>query len=619
MIRSPEELTKPIKEAVSRQTVLIAHLLLVGTVALHIALNPSSKTYQIILSLILCAGLAALLVFARLLDLQNVNKKPHAYIVAYHIVFFLCFAFLSGPSSTYAIVAFLVVFISNLYYGSKGVKYAVGAFAATSIVKFIYETVAKSATTGDKLNIIATLLVFVAVALIFINIQKISEWDRERLRETIKEEVVEQKRLRALVNNMTETVLVLDREGIIRLYNAAALALFNTNSSLSDKPMDGFVKLEDEKGKIITTADLLPKDSKPIVRSDVKVRYSKDDSASLSIVSTPIRPTFGQEHNDEGYVITMRDITREKSLEEERDEFISVISHELRTPVTVAEAGVSNALLLSAKLPGNEKITKSLQTAHDQAVFLANMLNDLATFARAEKGTLETNLEEFDPRDLLEALKKDYHGAVESKHMNLITAADPSTPAKMASNRLYIREILQNFITNAIKYSDKGTITISCRAKNEGILFTVADEGIGISVSDQKKLFQKFFRAEDYRTRSTNGTGLGLYIVKKLAKILDATFEVQSEVGKGSSFSIYVPDKSDFLAAKKATDSVPVPTTHQTPTPMPAVPSNGVPTPAPAPVPPVVQQVAAANQPSVVAPVMPTATPESASALPKQG
>jgi two-component system phosphate regulon sensor histidine kinase PhoR len=370
-------------------------------------------------------------------------------------------------------------------------------------------------------------------------------------------------------------VLVLDKEGIIRLYNAAALALFNTNNSLSDKPLDGFIKLEDEKGSIITTVDLLPQDSKPIVRSDIVLRYSQDDTASISIVSTPIRSTFGQERDEEGYVITMRDITREKSLEEERDEFISVISHELRTPVTVAEAGVSNALLMAKKLPNSEKLTRSLQTAHDQSIFLANMLNDLATFARAEKGTLELNLEEFDPRIIIETLLEDYHDAVKAKGMAIICESDPSTPLRIASNRLYIREILQNFVTNAIKYSDKGTITLSVRAKDKGLLYSVSDQGIGISTSDQKKIFQKFFRTEDYRTRSTNGTGLGLYIVKKLAKILNASFEVHSEVGKGSTFSLYVPDMSDLLSAKIAAGAVPVPATHQTtepqtPTPIPA-------------------------------------------------
>ncbi|MDB5182398.1 MAG: putative Multi-sensor signal transduction histidine kinase [Candidatus Saccharibacteria bacterium] len=561
LIRSPEELSSPIKSAVDRRAVVFSHLLLAFTVTLHTWLAPNVPAYQKYTALGLGIGFVCLILF-RFFDFARVNNRPKTYLVFYAIVIFIGIALISDPATPYALGAFMMVFWMNLYYGSKGVMYAIGFFAFITISKYFYLQSTIGLSYADKLNIIATLLVFIAISSLFVNIQKVFDWDRARLKETIRESAVEQKRLRALINNMTESVLVLDKEGIIRLYNAAALALFNTNNSLSDKPLDGFIKLEDEKGSIITTADLLPKNTRPIVRTDVVLRYSKDDAASLSIISTPIRSTFGQERDEEGYVITMRDITREKSLEEERDEFISVISHELRTPVTVAEAGVSNALLLAKKIQGSEKLTKSLQTAHDQSVFLANMLNDLTTFARAEKGTLELNLESFDPREMLSNLCNDYVTAVRAKGMNIITSADPSTPLLMASNRLYIREILQNFLTNAIKYSDKGTITLSARAKDKGVLYSVTDQGIGISVSDQKKVFEKFFRTEDYRTRSTNGTGLGLYIVKKLAKILDASFEVQSEVGKGSTFSIYVPDKADALAAKKAAEAVPVATTH---------------------------------------------------------
>ncbi len=554
MIRNPEELTKPIRMAVDRRAVVFSHVSLALVQIVHTILDPASNIYHIIASGIFTVILIGL-IFLRTFDMLRINTRPLMYLIIFNIVAFAGIGFVSDPATPYAVVMFFIVFFSNLYYGAPGVWITVALFGITTVFKALYYGFVEGGTLVDQMNIIATFLVFAATCSVFVNIQKVFDWDRARLHDTIKEALVEQRRLRALINNMTESVLVLDKEGIIRLYNAAALALFDTNNSLSDKPLDGFAKLEDEKGKIITAFDLMPKDTRPIIRSDIMLRYGSDDTAALSVVVTPIRSTFGQEKDEAGFVMTLRDITKEKSLEEERDEFISVISHELRTPVTVAEAGVSNALLLVEKIEGNEKIKDSLKTAHDQSVYLANMLNDLTTFARAEKGTLELNLEEFDPREMLEQLMNDYHKAVEAKKMAIRFVADPSTPLRMASNRLYIREILQNFITNAIKYSDKGTITLSARAKDNGILFSVADEGIGISTSDQKKIFEKFFRAEDYRTRSTNGTGLGLYITKKLAKILDARFEVQSEVGKGSTFSIYVPDKSDVLAAKKQAET----------------------------------------------------------------
>jgi len=559
------------------------------TVVLHTIIDPVSTHFERIAVASIGAALI-LLIMLRVLDFTRVNRHPLSYLVVYQIFAAIGITFLSRPATPYVLVLFLLVFISNLYYGAKGVWATVGVFAFTTIAKFAYLSIKEGISSTDQINIIVTLAVFLAVSAFFINIQKIYDWDRARLHDTVKEAIVEQKRLRALVNNMTESVLVLDKEGVIRLYNAAALGLFDTNNSLSDKPLDGFVRFEDEKGILITTLDLMPKDTKPIVRSDIVLRYKGDDTAALSIVVTPIRSTFGQEEDEGGYVMTLRDITHEKSLEEERDEFISVISHELRTPVTVAEAGVSNALLLATKLEGEkaEKIQKSLQTAHDQSIYLANMLNDLTTFARAEKGTLDLELEEFDPRDLLERLKEDYHNAVEAKGMFLAVSPDPSTPLRMASNRLYIREILQNFITNSIKYSDKGTITLSVRAKDKGVLYSVSDEGIGISTSDLKKIFEKFFRAEDYRTRATNGTGLGLYVTKKLAKILDATFEVQSEVGKGSTFSVYIPDMMAVLSAKKQAAMAPIPPRAQQATHAPSatvpVSSTSVATPHTAPV-----------------------------------
>jgi len=561
MIRSPQELSDTIKSAVDPKAVLISNVLLALIISLHTALNPESSNIQTVLGV----GLGAVIIVLALLrvfDLEQINKHPRVYLALYFAACFIGLVFFTNPSTPYVAAFFLVMFISNLYYGSRGVWATAGLFAAATLAKLAYLGVIETLTRADILNIVAAFLIFVAIAGVYVSIQKVFDWDRARVRSSLKESALEEKRLRALINNMTESVLVLDDKGIIRLYNAAALGLFDTNNSLSDKPLDGIVRFENEKGGSIATRELMPPDAKPLVRDDVSIRYKGNDTAAISIVVTPIRSAFGDEQNEAGFVMTLRDITREKSLEEERDEFISVISHELRTPVTVAEAGISNSLMLAEKMEGNEKIKDSLKTAHDQALYLANMLNDLTTFARAEKGTLEMNLEEFDPRELLDTLKNDYQSAVATKKMSIVSTTDPSTPLRMVSNRLYIREILQNFITNSIKYSDKGTITLSARAKEKGILFSVTDQGIGISTSDLKKVFEKFFRAEDYRTRSSSGTGLGLYITKKLAKILDATFEISSEVGVGSTFSVLVPDKTSALEAKKQESKQHLPTQH---------------------------------------------------------
>ncbi|MEI7522560.1 MAG: ATP-binding protein [Candidatus Saccharibacteria bacterium] len=549
MIRRPEELAESIKKSVNSRAVIFSHVVLAMTIAFHTAYDPTSSSFEIILASILSITLI-LLILLRIFDMARVNNRPLTYIIFYQLFVFLGIGFISAASTPYVMGVYLVVFVSNLYYGAKGVWLTVACFGVTSIAKYIYLTNTDHIGQTDKLNIVVAFFVFAAICSLYINYQRVFDWDREKLKDTIKSEAIEQKRLVALVNNMTEGVLVLDEKQQVRMYNAAALALFDTNVSLINKNVDDFAKLEDEKEVSVSMKDLLPEGSKPVERHDIKIRYGDNDVASLSIVVTPIRPNYGYDSAEAGYVVTVRDITREKSLEDERDEFISVISHELRTPVTVVEAGVSNSILFAEKLAGGKKVVASLKTAHDQSVFLATMLNDLSTFARAEKDSLEMLLEDINPREIISNLKDSYQAGAVEKGLKIESEIDDSTPESIVSNRLYVREILQNFMSNSMKYSDKGVITLKAKEQDGGVLFSLSDQGIGISVSNQKKVFDKFFRAEDFRTRSSSGTGLGLYITKKLAKLLDAKLGLESEVGKGSTFSIFVPSKKTLLENK---------------------------------------------------------------------
>ena len=145
---------------------------------------------------------------------------------------------------------------------------------------------------------------------------------------------------------------------------------------------------------------------------------------------------------------------------------------------------------------------------------------------------------------------KDYQSEFEKKGLKLELSASDDLPKVVVSNHLYVREILQNFITNAQKYTKQGTITLSVKKATSGVTFSVKDTGIGISKTDQQKIFDKFFRSEDFRTRESSGTGLGLYITQKLAKIIGATFDIQSQLNVGSTFSVTIPDLRSKLPTR---------------------------------------------------------------------
>lgn len=351
---------------------------------------------------------------------------------------------------------------------------------------------------------------------------------------------VEHERLRSLINSMADGVIAVDEHMKIVLSNGAAQNLLDVNATLPGRQLGNVFKPCDRNGHDVNAEQLIQSNTKPSTRRDLLLRYKDGSAINLYLSIAPVHLGYGQK-GQHGFVALLRDITHEKSLEEERDEFISVVSHELRTPIAIAEGNISNAQFISERGADLDQIKQALKGAHDQILFLSDMVNDLATLSRAERGKLQVEVEPIDVPALIQDLAGNYTPDATARGLKLETNVG-TFAAPLQSSKLYVREILQNFITNALKYTEQGAVTIEAEASAEGVTFRIRDTGIGISKSDQEKLFDKFFRSEDYRTRKTNGTGLGLYVTLKLARLLHAEIEVQSELNHGSTFSVFVPN-----------------------------------------------------------------------------
>ena len=352
---------------------------------------------------------------------------------------------------------------------------------------------------------------------------------------------VEHEQLKSLINSMADGVIAVDSRMKIVLSNGEAQNILDVNASLPGKDVTDVFKPQDANNQPVDAAGLIRSAKMPMTRRDLLLKYEDGSAINLYLSIAPVHLGYGQS-GAHGFVILLRDITREKSLEEERDEFISVVSHELRTPIAITEGNISNAQFIVDKTGDLQQIKTALQQSHDQIMFLASMVNDLATLSRAERGKLQVDIEPIDVAQLVHDLVKNYEPDAHAKSL-AIKADVPAQPLPpLQSSALYVREILQNFITNSIKYTDTGSVTISVRRAEKGVTFAVADTGFGISKSDQEKLFDKFFRSEDFRTRKNNGTGLGLYVTMKLARLLHAEITVQSQLDHGSTFSVFVPN-----------------------------------------------------------------------------
>ncbi len=369
-------------------------------------------------------------------------------------------------------------------------------------------------------------------------------------------EDLDHQRLRSLINSMADAVITVDENIKIATYNAAALNLLDVNTIPSGQSLEKVFSPVDEKDQPVDIVSVVKGIKLPMSNRDYKLKYADGSNINLYTSIAPVKLGYG-EHGSKGFVLLLRDITREKSLEEERDEFISVVSHELRTPIAISEGNIGNAEFIVNKTGDLNMVKKALKETHSQILFLSDMINDLSTLSRAERGVLTIDIEPINIVDLLKEIANNYLPQCQAKGLKLKLDLDPHLEI-LNSSKLYVREILQNFMTNALKYTNEGQITLSAKAEPNGVRFWVSDTGIGISKADQQRVFEKFFRSEDYRTRQNKGTGLGLYVTSKLAKLIYASIELQSELNKGSTFIISIPNLRKPAPAQQPAPQPPV-------------------------------------------------------------
>jgi len=349
----------------------------------------------------------------------------------------------------------------------------------------------------------------------------------------------EHAQLLALINNMTDGFIAIDQTGKITLSNSVALSLLDTNV-LEGTHLLNVIDIIDKNGYPIDIQKLILDAKSSISSREWQLRYKDDTTISVQINISPVRLGYGKQTNG-GFVVLLRDISAEKKTEEERDEFISVAGHELRTPVTIAEGSISNARTIAERDKASDPVKHSLNAAYDQIMFLSSLVNDLSMLTRADSGKAVQSLETFAPLEFVESLVRDYQAQATDKKLSLQQKVQSGIQV-LTTNRLYVHEIIQNYITNALKYTEKGSIVLGASTEENGVLFTVTDTGIGIGINEQPKLFTKFFRSDDWRVRRVSGTGLGLYVSMKLAKLIGAKLEVKSEINKGSTFMLHVPN-----------------------------------------------------------------------------
>lgn len=433
----------------------------------------------------------------------------------------------------------ILTMATYIYFGKKGLRCNILALFIIIFIEVLLHI-------GSLPSVIDSIVRFFAVSVTslgLISVSQTHEIKQEKLYDSQLKESAERDRMAAIINNLTDAIISISLSGKIKVYNAATLNLIDTNKTLKGRSINLAFPLLDEKDKKVDFINELKSTKSFTQREDFYHKYPDGTRIRLSVSYTPIRRGFNKDkkaETHEGYIIIARDITKLKNLEEERDEFIAVASHELRTPIAIAEGSISNVIAMIDHPKATPGMLKhAISVAHDQVVFLASIVNDLSSLSRAEHGT-SNSPENVDITELANTLIHRYSDEAKSKKLKLNLDLSPNLGSVFVS-KLYIEELLQNFMTNALKYTKEGSIDIIIKKELGNVIFAVKDTGIGISKSDQANLFNKFYRSEDQRTHEASGTGLGLYIAMKLARQLCTEIKVSSRLNYGSTFSFAIP------------------------------------------------------------------------------
>jgi len=242
---------------------------------------------------------------------------------------------------------------------------------------------------------------------------------------------------------------------------------------------------------------------------------------------------------------TVMDITTQKEIDQQKDEFISVASHELKTPLTSLKSYVQMAHIKSNDLQGHE-ISGMLERAETQINKMTRMIRDFLNAAQSDSGKMVLNREEFLMDELIREIITDLSAGARRNRLKF----NHFVPMPVNADREKIEQVLANLIGNALKYSTgNDPVIISAGYMNGRVTVSVHDQGIGISDKDKKHLFDRFFRSEDPNSRGVSGFGIGLYVSAEIVRLHGGNIGVDSEIGNGSSFWFDLPQ---VVPAEKA-------------------------------------------------------------------
>jgi two-component system, OmpR family, phosphate regulon sensor histidine kinase PhoR len=355
---------------------------------------------------------------------------------------------------------------------------------------------------------------------------------------TLQDIANEKSRMRTMINHLPGGVMATDTRKQVALANHAFLNLIDYHGpNPIGRPVDELVT----DGKILDMIDQalgMPADQLAEITEELTLRpqgYSHE--RILGVRCVPFRDRL---ERNLGAITVLHDITAVKRMDQIKSDFVSLVSHEIRGPL--------NSVLMQHKVvldglagPVSDKQREILTRASEKINALVSLSSELLDLSKMESGLINPEKEKLQLTSMLADQALFHLPKAQAKHISLALAPLPDLPPVLA-NKMNMEEVLSNLIINAINYTpENGRIMLSAERDGDCVCMKVSDTGYGISKEDLDRIFDRFYRVKNEKTRYVVGTGLGLPIVKNIVEAHNGRIEVKSEVDKGSTFTVWIP------------------------------------------------------------------------------
>lgn len=344
----------------------------------------------------------------------------------------------------------------------------------------------------------------------------------------------------AVLQSIGDGIVVTDSEGRIIMLNHAAEELLGViEREVLEKAIIDVVKISDEKG------NLVPKESRPVKialgegKSTRGVYYYNRPDGTRFPATATVTPIVLNEAII-GSVRVIHDITREKEIDQMKTEFISLASHQLRTPLTSIN-WFSEMLIAGDAGALNTEQVDFINNIHTSTQRMIDLVNSLLNISRIESGRLRVDPKPTNLREIVDKVLFELKPRISAKKQHIVVHSENSLPPIMIDPKL-ISQVYLNLISNAVKYThEEGDISISIYQKEDAIISQITDCGYGIPKADHSKIFTKFFRSINISKYEPDGTGLGLYLVKAIIDLSGGTIWFESDENIGTTFWFSLP------------------------------------------------------------------------------